>query len=271
MNDELNGAPSQETAIQEDIQGTENQGAQLENTNPEGQQEAPKETLKIKYNHEEREVSLDEARELAQKGLNYEKAIERTKAETHQQARDSYIAEQGYEWNGVPIKTEAEYKVALAESQRVKMLEEKGYDPEDIKSIINDDPDIKWARQEKQRQESLKAIETEFTQLQKDFPEIKTPQDVPQAVIEISNERKCSLSDAMARYENQTLKSKLNDLTKGAKTQEANLNNATTATGSVTGNGSASDTTLTDEVIEAMSDRQRASRWGDIKKHYGMK
>ncbi|KIL35863.1 hypothetical protein SD71_10750 [Cohnella kolymensis] len=85
---------------------------EVEDTKPTEEEAEPTQEpqkLKIKYNHEEKEISLEEATTLAQKGLNYDKGIERVRQEAAQQARDAWIAEQGYAWNGKPITTEAEY------------------------------------------------------------------------------------------------------------------------------------------------------------------
>ena len=54
-------------------------------------------TVKIKYNHEERELSLEEAATLAQKGMNYDKLDERVKNFEASNARSSRLAKQlGY-------------------------------------------------------------------------------------------------------------------------------------------------------------------------------
>lgn len=108
-----------EITAQDDDEGEDAEQPEAEDTTrDEGEQEQPATDewgLPIKYNGEDRVLTRDEAQALAQKGMNYERAIERAAAEAAQAARDSYIAEQGYEWNGQAIKTEAEYKAAVAE------------------------------------------------------------------------------------------------------------------------------------------------------------
>ena len=74
-------------------------------------------SIKVKFNHRELELPYDEAITHIQKGMNYEKAVERARQEAAQQARDSWIEEQGYAWKDKPIKTEAEYKQALQEQE----------------------------------------------------------------------------------------------------------------------------------------------------------
>lgn len=93
---------------------------------------APVETeakFKVKFNHTDMEITQDEAREYAQKGMNADKAIERSK----QEARDAYVAEQSYEWNGSKITTEAQYKQALAEQ---KMREEYKELPQSVQDEL---------------------------------------------------------------------------------------------------------------------------------------
>ena len=55
-------------------------------------------TVRVKYNHEDRELSLDEAAILAQKGLNYDKIEQRMKALEAYEARSARLAKRlGYE------------------------------------------------------------------------------------------------------------------------------------------------------------------------------
>lgn len=89
-------------------------------------------TIKIKFNHEERELSVDEARELAQKGMVFDKAVERAR----QEAKDAFIAEQGYVWNGKPITTEAEYKQALQEQELMQKYQNQNLPDEVIQELI---------------------------------------------------------------------------------------------------------------------------------------
>lgn len=73
-----------------------------------------------------------------------------------------------------------------------------------------------------------------------------------------------SLMDAYAHYEIKQLKSKLS-------AQEVNKINAESSTGSVTGNGSVADKPLTAEMVNAMSPKDLARRWDEVKKIFNMK
>lgn len=258
------GAPSQGTQVQEsNIAEHVNDTTNAEQQTESQPQEQPR--IKVKYNHEEKELGLDEATQYVQKGMNYDKIHEKaTKLEQDYQLAKEYGAEFGvysvediqrlYGENG--ITTVQEFKEA---ANRQRLIDQ------------GKDPDLEWAREQRQKHEETQKNWNDFLQLKEDFPEIKNPEDIPAEVIAIKEERKCSFSDAMTRYELNQAKAKLNEFAKGAKTQEANNNNAQSSTGSVGGQGNVPPATLTDEIINSMSDKERASRWGEIKKFYGMK
>ena len=84
-----------------------------ENTTQQVEQTPEPQSIRVKYNHQELDLPYEEAVQHIQKGMNYDKAVERAR----QEARDSWIADQGYEWKGKPIKTEAEYQSALKEQE----------------------------------------------------------------------------------------------------------------------------------------------------------
>lgn len=60
--------------------------------------------------------------------MNSQFASIRRRAE--QEGRDKFIANQGYEWNGKPIKTEAEYNQALKEYQMMEYAKQNNVDPQ---------------------------------------------------------------------------------------------------------------------------------------------
>ena len=100
---------TRETQAQETTQTGENTTQQVEQTLPQ--------SIRVKYNHQEMDLPYEEAIGHIQKGMNYDKAVERAA----QEARDATIAGMGWEWQGKPITTEAEYMQSL----QAKELEEK--------------------------------------------------------------------------------------------------------------------------------------------------
>jgi len=249
-------------------QETEVQETQL----PEGEPTttpATVETFKVKYNHEEKEIPMEEARQLAQKGMYLEKAIEKTKAETYQQARDAMIAENGYEWMGKPITTEAEYKQALKEKEVYERLQSQALPDEVISEILDSRREREERQTEKQSQAQQQAQQQQYQEFFEyfsaengrsfDATKDTVPAEVWQAV-----EKGKTLTDAYIAHENKQLKSKLN-------IQATNQTNAETSTGSVTGQGVTASKALTADMIEHMTEKEISSRWSEVKKILGMK
>jgi hypothetical protein len=135
--------------------------------------------IRIKYNHEERDLSYDEAVELAQKGMNYEKAMERASQEAEQRALDNFIAQQGYEWNDQPITTYAEYQQALAEQE---LMEKYGNVPEEVVQELLENRRFReqyMAQQEEAKQQQYQ--NQQFQELVESFPDVD-PESIPSDV-----------------------------------------------------------------------------------------
>lgn len=136
----------------------------------ETQEETPQinepQKIKIKFNHEEQEIPVDEAAPLIQKGMNFDKAVERAK----QEARDAVIAEQGYAWNGKPITTEAEYKEALQEQEWMQKYQNQDLPEEVVQELIEGRKfreQLQSESKEKQEKEKADADFNDFFQYYK--------------------------------------------------------------------------------------------------------
>lgn len=232
-----------ETAVEETTQDTSNESTPTENL-------SENDYLEIKYNKEQIRLDKEKARELAQKGMNYEKAVERAK----QEARDAYIAEQGYEWNGKPITTEADYQQALREQQLIEQYQQRDLPDEVIQELIEN---RKFRENyEKQQQEiQLKTQrEIDFQNFLQAYPDVKAD-SIPLSVWE-TVERGESLVNAYMRYENQLLKQKLNIETK-------NQENANSSIGAVRSTGTTSPY-YTREQVGKMSTAEVNQNWKQI-------
>jgi hypothetical protein len=242
FSDDFDSQPEDDEFADENEVESEEVETDVEDTTPAEEPEQPTEPaqeqkLKLKFNHEEREISLEEATALAQKGMNYEKAIERARQEAAQQARDSVIAEQGHEWNGKPITTEAQYKDALAEQALINKYQDSNLPDEVIQELMEGRKDREARAKEKAAQEE----ETKKTAQVNDFLDYfqrvnerafdgakdAIPQEVKDAV-----DRGDTLKIAYMEYHNNQLRNQL----KIAKQNEANSKKA--PVGSVTANGS---------------------------------
>lgn len=188
--------------------------------------------IKIKFNHEERELDIEEAAQLAQKGMVFDKAIERER----QQARDSVIAEMGYTWNDKPITTEAEYKQAMMEQKIIEQYKDRDLPPEVIQELMESRRDREERQREKVAQEEQAKKQTEYNEFFQYFESVNDrkfdpekdslPPEVMAAV-----EKGANLKYAYMEHHNKELRNRL-------KIQSQNQANKQKApVGSVTVNG----------------------------------
>jgi hypothetical protein len=202
-----NEGNSESTTTNTESTTTQNSNVNESNTTTEPQK------IKIKYNHEEKEISIDEARELAQKGMAFDKSVERAK----QEARDSYIAEQNFVWNNKPIKTEVEYKQALAEQELIQKYQNQNLPDDVIQELI----ESKKFREESKELQKIKSDEeakkTDYVNFINWFEETNgrsfdaNKDQIPQEVWNLNSNGK-SLVDAYASHENKILRDKLKQL-----------------------------------------------------------
>ena len=203
-----------------------------EETKPEPvKEEIPK--LKIKFNHEEKEITLDEARELAQKGMNYEKAV----AKAQQDARDAYIAEQGWvDFNVKPITTEKQYKDALKEQELREKYKELPKEVQDeLIESKRDREERKDKEKEQQTEQAKQADQVAFLtwfkeQNGRDFDASKD--NIPPEVWQ-DNANGIPLIAAYSKHENATLRERIKKLEQNAGVAQK------APVGSVTAHGSA--------------------------------
>lgn len=232
-------AETQETGAE----GLETQDAGEDTKPPEEGVEAKEEPVsqpqkvKIKFNHEERELDIEEAATLAQKGLNYEKAVERARQEAAQAARDAVIAEMGYSWNGKPITTEAEYRQAKAEQELIQKYQDRDLPEEVIKELIENRRDREERAREKAAKEQEAQSLAKWNELFDYFKDVNERDFDPQkdalpAEVEEAIKSGQSPLQAYMKYHSKQLRNQL----KIAQTNQANTKKA--PVGSVTAGGS---------------------------------
>lgn len=183
---------------------------------------------------QERLFKQSELDAIIEKRLAKERQRHETETKTAaQQARDSWIAEQGYEWKGKPITTEAEYKQALQEQEMENKIRAQYSNVPD--EIVNELLEGKRFREqyqtEKQTAEQKAAEQKMYSDFLEAYPDIK-PEEIP---VDVWKEVKAgrNLTDAYVRYENKRLKDEMSKYQQQQQTQQANDKNAGTSTGAV--------------------------------------
>lgn len=177
------------------------------------------------------------AKERERLEAEYRQRVETETKTAAQQARDSWIAEQGYEWHGKPIKTEAEYKQALKEQEIENKVRQQYSNVPD--ELLNELVESKRFREEtlaeKKAREEKEAENKQYTDFLEAYPDVK-PEDIP---VEVWKEHKAgrNLLDAYVRYENQRLKDEMAKYQTQQQIEQANSKNAASSTGSAKTSG----------------------------------
>lgn len=225
--------------------------------------------------------------EIVQRRIAKEQArFENERTSTAQQARDSWIADQGYEWKGKPIKTEAEYKEALKEAELEQEISRKyAHLPDEVQMEMLENRKFReqyqakeqeFAEQQRTAQEQSE-FETRknsmYAEFLSEFPDHNTeeawgkiPADVwsdAEKWLQTGGREGRRLADGLTRH----------NWKQGQAQQQAetaNQANAASSTGSVKAQAPPKGP-LTQEMVEKMSDKERMSRWPEIRKLYGMK
>jgi hypothetical protein len=181
--------------------------------------------------------------------------------------------------DGSPVKTKAEYDAAIEAAEKRNALIMAGVSPEDA-AIRIENEQLKKAQADRDAQtREQERAGKEVSDLKAYFEEVNgrklTETDAEElkkaGLFELAITEKIPLKRAYDAIYAKQQRERLKAIDAGKKTQEANAQNATTSTGSVTGGGTPDNTALTDEVIANMSQKEMARRWPEIKKFYNMK
>lgn len=239
----------------------------VENEQPEATEETKAEEMfKVKFNHEEKEITLDEAREYAQKGMNYDKINEKLQA-LESSPSLKFVEKQAKKYN----MTTEEYLDAVAKEETAAEIAaiavEKNVS-EDVANELYEATKLKEKSIADAKKASEKAKQDEYmAEFVKQFPDVK---EISQDVWDRFNKGDVSLVDA---YSNVNMKNELASLKEQlAKYQEKesinnkNTNNAGASTGSVTGNGNASEAFYTAEQVRGMSKAEVSKNFELIEK-----
>lgn len=180
-------------------------------------------TLTVKYNGEERRITLQEAAVLAQKGLNYDKVAERAARLSEDpglKVLDSYAKRNGM--------TREQYVSFLAEQE--KRLEREKMEEQGIPKAVAErlqELEEKNRRREEQEQEkaSEEAEKALFRDFVREYPGVK---EFPPEVVEKIRSGETPLN-AYRAWENRELKMKL-------QAQQSNIANRQKTVGPANGN-----------------------------------
>lgn len=242
----------QETGIDTNV-GT------IETTNNDTQQTTQQTTteqstpqaFKVKYLHEEKEVPYDEAPTYIQKGMDYDRVkgkYEETKpvlSFVEELAQESGMSVQEY------LQAAREYR----EAEKIRALAEKEGISEELAQRLTK---LERNEQDRQHQEHQRQQEARKNQEYNEFftyfesengrsfdgTKDAIPDEVWQGVAKGK-----TLLDSYQSYEARMLKDKVKELESKLQTQQTNVSNNATSTGSVTGNGAITADFISQELF----------------------
>ena len=232
-------------------------------------------TLKLKYNHEVREVDELEAVELAQKGLNYDKQHEQL--ENYKQVDTLF---EKAKTRGMTAKQYLDYlENTTSNNEILTFAEENGItDFEMAKKQYDDHITANEARatKETQRAETQKQEigQQSYIELVTKYPDIKKEDLTPEIMADFEKGG-VSLVSAYEKHktngENVSLKAQLAELQAKLSANKTNADNEDTALPSLQGGGSSITAELTAEDVNKMSTKELSQNWGAVKKLFKMK
>jgi len=235
--------------------------------------------LTVKYLGQEKPLSADEAREYAERGMNYEKIKEKlTKAEqdlADSQQYKEFVSEIAQDLGRPPNEAMKIWKDSYWERKDAEVAEEKGITVEAARELRIAKTEAEIAKREnkmlktqreteEQERKAQEAIREELDKFLTAHPDIELP--LPDGVVSKINEG----IPLEAAYNLYVYERKVKDLEEKANIQQANSENAAASTGKL-GGGAEHHPDLTEEQIEKMSPNERIANFDRIRKFLGFK
>jgi hypothetical protein len=224
--------PTEEVTENETLEPVE----PVEDTKPTEPTEEPVSPfLKVKYNKEEMELDEMTARELAQKGLNYDKTIERLQA-LESDPRLSFVEELAQQ-HGMDVPQYLEAVKQQREQERIDQLVEQGISEEVAQELLESRKDREERKKEKEEAAKEQKKNADYQEFFDYFKQANDrdfnsqSDEIPQSVWD-ATEKGVPLKYAYMEHQNNQFKTQLTTL----KQNESNAKKA--PIGSVTGHGS---------------------------------
>lgn len=186
-------------------------------------------TIPIQYNHESRDISLEEAQSLAQKGLKFDElspTLEKIRflatanGKSMQEMVDALVESQDKQL----------YSSILAECDGNESIAQRLFEAEKAKrqNLYDSNQKEAAAAQEKEKADLAKRLADEFVELQREFPEMAEFAAVPKSVLDMAV-KGVNLTDAYLRYQHS--ENKKTSAAKAAQEQAAKASAGSQAEG----------------------------------------
>lgn len=214
----------------------ENEPEREPENEPEG--EKAEQTIRVKYNGEEKDVPISEAQTLIQKGMNYDKVNERLTNSKELQLLEHYARMNGMSRQQYVDFLEKNKNQAIARREAESLKQKYPDLPDDV---VREMGELKAAAEEKRRSEEEQArVRSTQEQMWREFvesyPDIKKGEDIPAEVREEIDKGKTPV-EAMRQYELATARKEIEDLKLKLAAFENNKRTKEKAPGKMGGSG----------------------------------
>lgn len=208
--------PIETENLEETVDNVEETVDNTEPTNEEQQIQEEIQKIKLKYNHQEMELPIDEVQVLAQKGMNYDKLQEKLN-QVESNPGLQYLNELA-ERNGTNVEGLVNFWREQEKQAELNQLIQANI-PEELASEILENRKYREQQEQARKEaEEKQKQELEFKEFFDEFPDAK-PSDIPVEVWQ-KNEQGIPLKYAYMEYEMSKLKSENSILKNNNKNKE---------------------------------------------------
>lgn len=218
-----------------------------------GEQNAqPQAEIEIKYNHEVKKISLDEAKTLAQKGLNYDKVVEKLTTFENDEAI-KWLNAKASEYGVSPKDLVKKWDEDLTAKKVGELAEAQGI-PEDIaKELLEAKKEATLTKKErddlKEKLQQQERIDHQIEQFKTAYPDVDLNK-IPDEVLILSRDEGIPLKVAYKAYLADVLAKEKTELEQQLNIKQVNDANAESSMGSVASSGDTQNAELTMKTIE---------------------
>lgn len=195
------------------------------------------ETIKVKYNSEVKEIPVDEAVVLAQKGMNYDKIVGRV------QSLESELSQYKEQVGSFEVQRQIDAEA--------KSLAGQGLDENYARQLAEAKVKATMSEQELNQLKSQAAVENQINVFKAERPDVNLDA-IPDEVIEAARKSGNLLKEFNA-WESGLLRAELAELRKKAGVVDANAANAASSMGSADSKGDGAPLVINDQVIAKMT------------------
>ena len=195
------------------------------------------ETIKVKYNSEVKEIPVDEAVVLAQKGMNYDKIAGRV------QSLESELSQYKEQVGSFEVQRQIDAEA--------KSLAGQGLDESVARQLAEAKVKATMSEQELNQLKSKAAVENQINVFKAERPDVNLDA-IPDEVIEAARKSGNLLKEFNA-WESGLLRAELAELRKKAGVVDANAANAASSMGSADSKGDGAPLVINDQVIAKMT------------------